>query len=141
MKIRSIALFALFVLLGSCIDKYPGEPLVIENNTNSRVYYWFSYWESDNFSNYHFPDTILPSEKPIHLNSIAPHNSTGDGEEDPDWEKIFNELPQGKFSIYFFEIEPKNQSDWDAIITNYSTFRKDVSYADFMANNYRISYP
>jgi len=47
----------------SCKDRYHGQPLSIRNNTNERVYYWYAYWQQENFTNYHYPDTILPEKK------------------------------------------------------------------------------
>ena len=129
-------------LLGSsCCDRYPGEPLGIRNNSDRTIYYWFSYWKTDNYTNYHYPDTILPSKRPIEISQIAPHNSTDDGESDPDWEKIFSELPEGKFSVYFFTEYPETQEDWDLIQQTYNLIRKDVTYQELVNNHYKIIYP
>lgn len=80
-----VLLFITILFNISCRDKYPGEPLTIQNNSNHRVYYWLSYWKTTDFPKYHYPDTILPSEKPISINSIASKNATGYGESDPNF--------------------------------------------------------
>lgn len=143
MSIRFLTMIAILlsVLLGSCTDKNRGEPLTIRNNSDQRIYYWFSYWKTDNYTNYHYPDTILPEMMPVGLNSIAPQNAIGDGEADPNWEQIFSELPAGKFSVYFFKISPEDQSEWDSIRQTYNLVRKDVTFQEFKKNNYSISYP
>jgi len=140
-KIMNTIILISLALLGSCVDKHSGEPLTIRNNSDQRIYYWFSYWKTANYTNYHYPDTILPVIKPVVLNSIAPHNATGDGEADPNWEQIFSEFPEGKFSIYFFKESPENQADWDLIRQTYNLVRKDVTHQELKKNNYSISYP
>jgi len=129
------------LLITSCVNKHVGEPLTIKNNSDIRVYYWFAYWKTENFTKYHYPDTILPENKPVFLNSIAPHNATGDGESDPDWEKIYSELSGSKFSVYFFDNQINTQEEWDAIRQSYNLHRKDVSYQELVNNNYCINYP
>ena len=128
-------------LLSSCNDKYAGEPLVIKNNTNARVYYWFNYWNSDSFPSFHFPDTVLPPQKLDYIGSVAPFSASGDGEEDPNWDLIFSKLSSGKFTIYFFDTFPEDQSGWDSIRINYALHRKDITYTDFIEDGYSISYP
>lgn len=140
-KIVLILLLATLFVFQGCLDKYPGEPLNIQNNSEHWVYCWFGYWKVEGYTQFHYPDTILPSEKPIQIRIIAPHNSTGPGEFDPNWEKIFSELPAGKFSVYFFEKKPETQADWDSIRLNYDLVRKDVTYQEFIGNHYKIIYP
>lgn len=139
--ILNFTIILLMIIFSSCNDKNSGEPLVIKNNTNNRIYFWFSYWDNIDFSNYHYPDTILPKEKPILISSIAPQNASGCGENDPNWDDIFSKLKTNKFTVYFFENLPQNQSEWDSIRNNYALTRKDVTYDEFIKNNYTISYP
>ena len=139
--ITNLIISVSMVLICSCGDKYPGEPLVIRNNTDKDIYFWYASWKMDNFYNYHYPDTILPVEKPILINYISFHNSARSGEADPNWEQIFSELKHGVFSVYFFKELPENQSDWDLIRQNYNLTRVDVTYKEFVDNNYIIDYP
>lgn len=136
-----LIVFTTFFCFMSCRDKYPGEPLSIQNNSDQRIYYWFLYWGTTNFPKYHYPDTILPSEKPVHLNSIAAKNASGDGESDPDWAEIFSKLPEGKLSIYFFNVLPETQEDWNLIRQTYDLIRKDITYQELKNNNFTIYYP
>ena len=136
-----ISLFITFLFYMSCRDKYQDEPLTIQNNSDQRVYYWFSYWRTTDFPKYHYPDTILPSERPISINSIAPKNATGDGESDPNWTEVFSKLPEGKFSIYFFNESPTTQEDWNLIRQTYELVRKDITYNELKSNNFTILYP
>ena len=101
--IRFVALFliAILSLRSSCIKKYPGEPLGLRNNSDQRIYYFYPNWKyKEDWTKYCYPDTILPQEK-IHLHSIGPRNATAVGEGNPNWKKIFSELPAGKYSVYF----------------------------------------
>ncbi len=139
--INLILLSLIFSFFASCRDKYEGEPLGLKNNSDTRIYYWYSYWQTENFDQYHFPDTNLPKVKPIYINSIAPNNITGVGESDPDWDEIFSKLKEGKFSVYFFESNPENQLDWDSIRINYQLTRKDVTLTELKSLNYIIQYP
>ena len=136
-----ILLFITILFNISCRDKYQGEPLTIQNNSNQRVYYWLSYWRTTDFPKYHYPDTILPSEKPISINSIALKNATGYGESDPNWTEVFSKLPEGKLTIYFFPESPATQEDWNLIRQTYDLVRKDITYSELKSNNFRILYP
>jgi len=129
-------------MASSCDNKYPGKQMHIRNNTDQPINYWYAHWIYDkNHRNYHYPDTILPSKMPF-IRGIRANNT-----EDvcrvssvPDWKKIFTELPTGKFSIYFFEY-PETQAEWDLIRENYNLIRKDVTYQEFIDNDYTIDYP
>ena len=78
---------------------------------------------------------------PVYLNSIAPQNATGYGESDPDWTKIFSKLPGGKLSIYFFNVLPETQEDWNLIRQTYDLIRKDITYQELKNNRFTILYP
>lgn len=136
-----LLLMAVPFFLGSCKEKYPGEPLTIWNNSKYDIYYWFSYWKTENHTQFHYPDTTLPIHKPTGILLILPSHAIGPGEADPDWITIFSELPAGKLSVYFFEKYPDTQADWDSIRLNYDFVRKDVTYKELMDNNYNIYYP
>ena len=138
---NTFIIMSMSIMISSCVDKHIGEPLTIKNDSDARIYYWFAYWKTENYTKYHYPDTILPEEKPVSLNSVAPHNATGAGEGDPDWEKIFSELSGGKFSIYFFNNQINTQGEWDVIRQSYNLYRKDVSYQELVNSNYCINYP
>jgi len=141
--IKFIALFLVVILSlrSSCIKKYPGEPLSLRNNSDQRIYYFCPNWKyREDWTKYCYPDTILPQEK-NHLHSIGPRNATGVGEGNPNWEKIFSELPAGKYSVYFFTECPETQEEWDLVRESYDLCRKDVTYQELVENNYDICYP
>lgn len=125
----------------SCKDRYLGQPLSIRNNTNEQIFYWYSYWEQENFIRYHYPDTILPVMKPVFISSIDANNSETSGKADPNWVKIFSELSDGKFSVYFFKENINSQEEWDLVKQNNNFVRIDITYNEFVSNNYIIHYP
>jgi len=139
--INTFAIMSMTFVVSSCVDKHIGEPLGIKNNSDTRIYYWFAYWKTENYTKYHYPDTILPEKKPVYFYSVAAHNASVYGEGDPDWEKIFSELSGGKFSIYFFYNQINTQEEWDIIRQSYNLYRIDVSYQELVKNNYYINYP
>lgn len=140
-KFLKSLVFMLLVLLGSCIERYEGEPLAVRNNSDQSIYFWFAYWKMDNYIRYHYPDTILPVEIPLQFYYLPPHNATMPGEADPNWKRIYSELPDGKLSIYFFTELPENQSEWDLIRQTYNLTRKDITLQDLKSNNYVINFP
>ena len=131
-------------MASSCNDKDMGW-LFIRNNSDQIVYYWYAHWIYDkNHTNYHYPDTILPSKEriysiwPVHPNVVVCIDGTS---RHNNWEKIFSELPEGKFSVYFFNEHPKTQEAWDIIRENYNLYRKDVTFQEIVDNDYIIDYP
>lgn len=137
-------IFLLFIIsllqLASCEDEILGgtKSLNINNNTSERMYYWYS----REYAHFHYPDTILPLEKPVQIGEVAPNGGSGTGPINPSWEQIFSELPQNKFSVYFFETKPRTQEEWNELRNNPETFhRKDVSLEELKDNDYRIFYP
>jgi hypothetical protein len=141
MKTLAIIILGIILSASSCRDKYPGEPIALRNNSDKRIYYWYPYWKSGkNWIDYCYPDTLIP-EKRIGLQSIAPHNSVGIGEDDPDYVTIFSKIPSRKFSVYFFDNYYKTQQEWDSIRDNRLYYRKDVTLQELIDNKYRICYP
>ena len=135
-----LCLLTVSFLFSSCEDLFHGDSdgLVIQNNTDKRIYHWYS----NDHSRYHYPDTLLPAELPAFFGNTAPNNKAGSGDDTPDWTKIFEELPQGKFSVYFFNSKPKTQAEWDSIRVNAdSVHRIDSDFATLKANKYYIYYP
>lgn len=132
----------------SCRDNFYGEPLALKNNSDSRIYFWYVSWDrfklNDFIPQYHYPDTVLPTQIPQDLNmfnSIAPHNSVVTSEADPNWQAIYSKLPAGKLSVYFFPILPETKEQWDSIKENRAYTRKDVTYDELVANQWRINFP
>ena len=127
----------------SCNDKNYGKPMRINNNSDQTIYYWFAHWIYDkNHTNYHYPDTILPAKQPI-LRQIEQHSAVSGVERMsliPNWEKIFSDLPASKFSVYFFTERPETQEAWDLVREHYNLYRKDVTYQEFIDNDYIIDY-
>jgi len=141
MKALAIALLSCILTVQTCSKKYPGEPLCIDNDTNKMVYYWFSYWKNNpGWTSYHYPNT-LPEERPRGIRFITPRGSSCPAEADPNWVQIFSELPEGKFTVYFFMENPATQAQWDAMRANNDYFRKDVTYEELVSNRYIIAFP
>lgn len=137
--ISKIFVVLLCILAAACHpDTNEGKSLAIKNNSDERIYFWYS----KTYSTGHYPDTILPAEKPIYINSAVAHGKAGAGSEDPDWNKIYSELPAGKLSVYFFPTNPSNQQDWDAITNNpEGVERIDITLEALKQNDYIIEYP
>ena len=125
--------------------KYSGKPMYLRNNSDQTIYYWYAHWMYDsNHRNYHYPDTTLPSRMPTRAFwSIRPNSAAGicGVSRIPDWVKIFSELPVGKFSIYIFTKRIQTQEEWDSVRKNNNFYRKDVTYQEFIDNDYYIDFP
>ena len=139
-------LIMIIVSMASCVDKNPGKPLYIRNNSDKTVYCWYAHWIYDNnHTNYHYPDTVLPATmpSPYKIRDIIPYSASSVGSVSliPNWEKIFSKLPESKFSVYFFTERPETQEEWNSIRKNYNLIRKDVTYQKFIDNDYIIDYP
>jgi len=140
-------LFLILVIVSmasSCKDKDMGW-LFIRNNSDQITYYWYAHWIYDkNYINYHYPDTILPSKEriysiwPVYPNDVVCIDRTS---KHNNWVKIFSKLPEGKFSVYFFNEQPKTQEEWDLIRENYNLRRIDVTYQELVDNDWIIDYP
>jgi len=127
----------LLVNLSCHPDRFPGKSLSIRNNSDERIYLWFS----RDYSIHHLPDTSLPEAIPVNFNSVAPNAGAGVTGYDPDWESIFNQLPEGKLSVYFFDRLATNQAEWEEVKANHLILRKDTSFQELKDNNYVIYYP
>lgn len=127
--------------LSSCPDEVSGvKHLVIENNTDNRIYFWYS----GEFTSHHYPDTLLPEKIPIDITGLAGMGGmTGTmAGQRPTWDVIFSQLPDSLFSVYFFETRPESQEEWDTFRNNYELiYRKDVSLVELRSNDYTITYP
>lgn len=140
MKNLLLLSFISFVLVACPSDEFLGkESLCVRNNSDSEIYYWYSH----QYTQHHFPDTILPIEKPF-IDYVGIGNCAGsDAGQNPYWQTIFSQLPGDKFSVYFFETYPETQEDWDELRNNMEELveRKDVTYEELKANDYVIEYP
>ena len=142
MKTKYSILLILWVqlaLTGCVPDKYPGIALVIDNHTPERIYYWYS---RADYEIHHYPDISLPHILPVDVFSVGPNNSQIASGTDPDWESIFNQLPEGKLTVYFFSFSPETQEEWTEVVENMDTIgRKDVTLEELKSNDYRIAFP
>lgn|SRR5690554_894830 len=133
--------FISFILVGCPSDEFLGkESLCVENHSGEEIYFWFSY----NFTNYHYPDTILPIHKPFEIRGAGSGDCVGNSVgQNPYWQTVFSQLPADKFTVYFFETYPETQEDWEELKNNMkeSVYRKDVTFEELKMNNYTISYP
>jgi|SRR5690606_4682940 len=131
-----ILLFSLFLI--SCHpDQFQGKATSVRNNSSEYIYFWYS----GDFSVYHYPDTILPIEKPLFIAACSPGNGEGIMGYDPDYNNIFNQLPDGKFTIYFFDELATTQEEWEDIRVNHMVLRKDTTFEELKNNDYIIYYP
>jgi hypothetical protein len=152
MKIQTFIIFSVLLSVSSCVDKYPGGPFCIQNNSNDTLWYWYPNWKYyDNWPRYCFPDTVLPFSMThtgkvtsLHITvtkRLLPGNIRAVGEQDPDYQTIFASIPSGKLSVYFFKYVPETKTEWDAMFEKYDLFRKDVTLQELIDNEYIISYP
>ena len=143
MKTFAITILGIILSVSSCIDKYPGEPMALRNNSDNNIYYWYPYWKSGkNWIDYCYPDTIIPKERiSMKYHYITPHNGVVISEDDPDYVTIFSKIPSGKYSVYFFDKNPETQQEWDSIRENRLYYRKDVTLQELIDNKYKICYP
>ncbi|HZH68916.1 MAG TPA: hypothetical protein VFD80_00510 [Flavobacteriaceae bacterium] len=130
------------ILLTGCPsdDTIGSKSLCIKNKSDKEMFFWFSY----DFPHHHFPDTILPVQLPLLVRGAGSGGCVGSNAGySPSWETIFSELPEGLFSVYFFETYPENQEDWDELRENMEEliYRKDTSFEELEANDYIIEYP
>ena len=141
MKIRIVHLLVTvfcFIVIGCVPDVHPGGPFIIENNSEENIYYWFS----RDFETHHYPNISLPVTMPNNIFGVASHNSQLASNKDPNWESIFNHLPEGQLTVYFFAISPQSQQEWDSIVdSNYILSQKSVTFEELKDNNYRVAYP
>jgi|SRR5690554_1155454 hypothetical protein len=135
--IKNFVLFSFLFLISCHPEKFPGKAMSIKNTSNERIYYW----HSGEYSIFHYPDTILPIEKPIFISSCAAKNSDLASGYDPNWNNIYSQLPDGKFTIYFFDELASTQDEWDDIRVNHMVLRKDTTFEELKNNDYIIYYP
>ena len=137
MKIPKLFITSIALIILGCIpDDYVGKGLELVNNSSTDVYFY----NSEDFTVGHFPDTLLPIEKPIGLQPIVANGSSGKYV-DPNWPLIYSELPEGKFSIYVFSKEEVDNSDWEQIQTNYSILKRiDFTFEELKNSDYTLIY-
>lgn len=136
---KYILYFSLVFIVACEPNEHGQNALTIKNNSEHDIYYWYS----SKYQNHHFPDTIVPNEKPISIFFINANNGVLASGVDPNWNNIFSQLPDNKFSVYFFETYPETQEDWDELRNNMEELveRKDVTFEELKANDYVIEYP
>jgi hypothetical protein len=153
MKTLSLCIIMLTLMCvltsNSCNKENTGvEALVIKNSSGHEMFFWFSY----RFPNHHYPDTTLPAIIPT---KAKPYSeiigaglgngsgvSAGVGVNPVGWSKVFSQLLDGYFSVYFFTFRPTTQEEWDSLRSNHHLVeRRDVTYEELKINNFTISYP
>ena len=113
-KISLIILpFSLLTLAFTCETDNDGKALLLINNSDLDVYFY----QSPDLSVGHFPDTILPIERPIGLQQIMANGRSGTFT-NPDWNSIYSDLPDGKYSMYVFSKQQVDTTDWEIIAEN-----------------------
>lgn len=140
MKKNILLLITSLLLIGCPSDEDLGsKSLCIDNQSGQEMYFWFSH----DFSNHHYPDTSLPSELPYSIRGAGSGGCVGSNVgKSPSWETVFSQLPEDKFSVYFFESYPETQEQWDEIRNNPEmVYRKDITLDELINNDYTIEYP
>ncbi len=105
--------FLLLTLAFTCEPDNDGKALLLVNNSDLDVYFH----HSSDLSVGHFPDTILPNERPIGLQPIIANGRSGTLI-NPDWNSIYSNLPDGKYSMYVFSKQQVDTTDWEIIAEN-----------------------
>jgi len=138
---KKILLFIILFTLTACPSDLEKESLCIKNNSGKQMYFWFSY----DFTQFHFPNTTLPHEKPSNIRGAGSGGCVGnDAGQYPSWQKIYSQLADDKFTVYFFESNtyPETQEDWELLLSNPNKIHvKSVTFEELQANNFTISYP
>lgn len=139
MKKIFVLLSVTILLVGCPSDEDLGsQSLCIKNTSGKSIFFWFSY----DFNNYHIPNVLLPSEIPMLIRGAGSGGCVGnDVGQSPKWDVVFSQLPEGKFSIYFFDKLATTQEEWNDIRVNNMVLRKDVTFEELKNNNYTIFYP
>ncbi|MCZ8331023.1 MAG: hypothetical protein O9282_06905 [Flavobacterium sp.] len=127
------------ILFGCPSDEMDGaKSLCIKNTSGATIFFWFSY----DFDNYHYPNIILPENIPLLIRGAGNGGCVGnDVGQSPSWENVFSQLPNGKFSIYFFDKLATTQEEWEDIRVNHMVLRKDVTLEELENSNFTIFYP
>ena len=135
-----LILFICVIGLTSCPENVSGvEHLCIKNKSNKEMFFWYS----KEYTAHHYPDTLLSIEIPLQVRGAGSGGCVGGMEGHiTSWEDIYSQLPAGLFSVYFFDVFPSNQEEWNMLRNSpHLIHRKDFSFAELEANNYTIEYP
>ena len=134
-KVLKLLIFLLLLLsIESCKDSHPferGYRFWIENESDDLIYFLVSY---------SYPDTIIPDSydkiKGVSVGSETPYDS-----DDP-WEEVFDELPSDTLSIFIFDGDSIDESNWQEIREGYKILKRfDISYDDLKQNKWIVTYP
>ena len=129
----SACLLVLLSIVPSCKDFPPDRvySFWIENKSDDLIYFLVSY---------SYPDTIIPDSydkiKGVSVGSETPYDS-----DDP-WEEVFEELPSDTLSIFIFDGDSIEESNWQEIREGYKILKRfDISYDDLKQNKWIVTYP
>ncbi len=120
------------ILLKAC--EFPGDTqhyFTINNNTNHVISYYIS--ET-------YPDTSIIETQPI-LKLVQPNSSRKESSWGT-WNERFEQINEGKISIFIFHSDTLNKYSWDKIRSEYMVLKRfDLSLEDLKQNNFTINYP
>lgn len=126
----------MLIILSCHPDNNPGKGLSLENASDLDVYFY----SSEIFETGHFPDTLLPEVRPLGLQFIMANGASGKFV-DPNWEEIFDRLPQNKFTMFVLSAEIVDNTEWEEIRNNNLTLRRfDISLDELESSDYTIRY-
>ncbi|RZK10421.1 MAG: hypothetical protein EOO46_10820 [Flavobacterium sp.] len=133
-KIKFYIIFLVFIT--SCKDDDVDGSLLLINDSDKNVYFYC-------FQDYplmHYPDTILPVERPYGMQFIKKNGASGKFT-NPSWDNIYSQLPDGKFSMYVFDADLVDAVPWSKIKSNYRVLQRfDLTLYDLQNSNYTIKY-
>jgi len=143
MKNKSKLLFVLLcthICNNSCKDGVPFfaerfYPLIIVNNSTKDIIYY-----KDNGREFQYPDTTLPTIKPSNQRIKALDRISYSSPKK--WEDIVNDTPSDTMSIYIFDANVFDSTDWNIIRANYMVLKRYSISAEYLRNNNNtIVYP
>lgn len=125
-------------IFNSCVrnDDYE-KALSLVNDSSKDVYFY----NSEDFSKGHFPDTLLPMEKPIGLQFVKMNGKSGKYV-NPDWDFRYSIMPESKFTVFVLNANLVDSIPWIEIREDYEILaRYDITLEELEESNYTIKYP
>lgn len=108
--------------------------IVIKNKSPKDIYFY-----NDSRGEFQYPDTTLPSKKlaiKVKANSRYEHTSQ------TNWEDIIVGMPSDTMSIFVFDANVYEKTDWNEVRANYMVLKRySISVEYLKSNNYTIIYP
>lgn len=140
MKIITFSTFLLVVLItASCKLKLENfYTFVLINNSNVDVECYFV----RPVGGYHYPDTTLLNESAVAAVEPVPSNEQRSIGLSWEYTDFFHYLPSDTLSIFIFDSDVYENTDWSEIRDNYNILKRyDLSLGDLERLKYVLTYP